>query len=251
MSLSSHLRDSKSPVRRFLYDRFPNGAGVAKSYRTQLAAATTMRPEGSLPWSTSGVALDYRIRYYFAPTSSKELRAWDGADNFGGGVPSYRGAPAIDDTPAINRWTGETVEEATSKGVIVQDFFDGLDAQLEKLSPKGKRLDRQDEATLNRYCWGLALFEHAARTGVVDEPLLSVSSYEALVALPENDWIDDLSRLSWGFYEHAHDQLAQPVILNPTFAGSFDVAGADADLILNGCLIDIKSTINSRLSRST
>ena len=30
--------------------------------------------------------------------------------------------------------------------------------------------------------------------------------------------------------------------LNPTFAGSIDIGGADADFILDGCLWDIKTT---------
>lgn len=32
------------------------------------------------------------------------------------------------------------------------------------------------------------------------------------------------------------------MVLNPTFAGSTDVGGADADLIVDGCLLEIKTT---------
>ena len=42
--------------------------------------------------------------------------------------------------------------------------------------------------------------------------------------------------------------LASPCILNPAFEGSQDVGGADADLILDGCLIDIKATVNPRVA---
>src|SRR5262249_21359892 len=35
-----------------------------------------------------------------------------------------------------------------------------------------------------------------------------------------------------------------PAVLNPTFEGSPDVGGADADLILGDCLVEIKTTLN-------
>ncbi|HEU5378838.1 MAG TPA: hypothetical protein VFV38_25725, partial [Ktedonobacteraceae bacterium] len=60
-------------------------------------------------------------------------------------------------------------------------------------------------------------------------------------------WIDDLCNLSWLFYHtHAH-LLSRPHLLNPTFAGSTDVGGADADMIVDGCLIDIKTTKQSKV----
>ena len=34
--------------------------------------------------------------------------------------------------------------------------------------------------------------------------------------------------------------------MNPTFEGSRDVGGANGDLIVNGCLWDIKTTLNKR-----
>lgn len=54
--------------------------------------------------------------------------------------------------------------------------------------------------------------------------------------------------LSWAFYDRHSELLSKPAVLNPTFDGSRDVGGADADLIVDGCLIDIKTTINPRLS---
>jgi len=43
------------------------------------------------------------------------------------------------------------------------------------------------------------------------------------------------------------DLIRSPHVLNPTFAGSPDVGGADADLVIDGCLIDIKATVNPKL----
>jgi hypothetical protein len=56
--------------------------------------------------------------------------------------------------------------------------------------------------------------------------------------------------LSWVFHDACAQTLlrAQRVALNPTFASSLDVGGADADLIADGCLVDIKATIRPRVT---
>ena len=54
--------------------------------------------------------------------------------------------------------------------------------------------------------------------------------------------VADLCALSWAFHDRFADLLGRRAAFNPSFAGSRDVGGADADLILDGCLIDIKTT---------
>jgi hypothetical protein len=49
------------------------------------------------------------------------------------------------------------------------------------------------------------------------------------------------------FYNDYASLLSQPAILNPVFAGSVDIGGADADMIVEGCLIDIKASIAAQL----
>jgi hypothetical protein len=65
--------------------------------------------------------------------------------------------------------------------------------------------------------------------------------------LPGHEWVEDVCQLSWLFYDQYTEILTHPVVLNPTFAGSRDIGGADADLIVDNCLIDIKATINPKL----
>lgn len=55
--------------------------------------------------------------------------------------------------------------------------------------------------------------------------------------------------LSWEFYDKYSHLLLLPHDLNPVFAGSEDVDGADADLIVDGLLIDIKTSINTTISQ--
>src|SRR5262249_2681307 len=103
------------------------------------------------------------------------------------------------------------------------------------------------------------MFEEVFRSGVPSERLLAIVEkwskqpfklaeanqsrfISELLALPKDAWADDICGMVSLFVEHAQHLLRQPAILNPTFAGSLDVGGADADLIVNGCLIDIKSS---------
>jgi len=72
-------------------------------------------------------------------------------------------------------------------------------------------------------------------------------SIEELLAIPQAVELDDLSAMFALFYDRCHDLLSHSRVLNPTFAGSLDVGGADADFIVDDCLIDMKATISSQV----
>ena len=103
------------------------------------------------------------------------------------------------------------------------------------------------EDALNRHCVVLALMEEAYRIGPHPGNMLVKSEFndaKALLTVAQSHWIDDLRELSWEFYDKCSPLLHFPHVLNPTFDGSVDVGGADADLIVGGTLIDIKTTKN-------
>ncbi len=261
MSLTSHLRDLQSPVRRWLIDQFPNLGPHLKEMRKDLPgpAAPTIRPDGPVPWTTIGIAFDYRLRYYFAVTPPRELIAWSGAALTLGQYllaedpehpalwrqsPSksevwVSGIPDLDD-PAVS----ETLPAA---------FFRHLEALTAELTPAGRRLDRADEERLDRACVALALFDEVFRALLQPtSPLARLGAQSTagdLLDLAQPAWLADLAALSYGFYDRFADWLTDLVTLNPTFAGSADVGGADADLILDGCLLDIKATVNPKLDQ--
>ena len=56
-----------------------------------------------------------------------------------------------------------------------------------------------------------------------------------------------MRNLSWRFYDNFNHLLSLPHSLNPNFDGSLDIGGADADLIVEGTLIDIKATITQKI----
>ena len=51
------------------------------------------------------------------------------------------------------------------------------------------------------------------------------------------------------FLDVAGDRLHQPCRIGPTFEGSRDVGGADADVILGTSLIDVKTTVDPKVAR--
>ena len=221
MSLTTQLADKNSRVSQFMRSRLSNTRDFLKSARQQVReSAIQLRPDTSkstghyLYWAI-GTAIDYRIRYYFEITPSEEFVA-------------YRG------------------------GYGYHSFFEDLDIFIDSLDPVGNRLPTSQEDDLNRYCFVMALFEDRVRPGYqLDSPLNTSRQYgftEELLELAEPNCLADMRELSWVFYDQCSHLLSLPHTLNPTFEGSSDVSGgADADLIVDGTLVDIKTTIRSEI----
>jgi hypothetical protein len=249
MTLTKHLRNSKSPVRRFFDSQFPNARPFARDLSRELRDAETIRP-GIEPkphiYGILGQAIDYRLRYYFEVTHYKNLVAWRGAelvkpvqlgDGDGGSAGQVIGA-----------------EGQALSSPLVDRFFDSLTAVLEATPAVGRRLDEPSERLLNRYCYALGCFETIYRSGwgaVSGSPLFlnPLDEVEDFLALAKPEWIEDLNRQSWLFFDSHPELLHRWAVLNPGFDGSADVGGADADMILGGFLIDFKATVKSRLDK--
>jgi len=131
-------------------------------------------------------------------------------------------------------------------------FFEQLENELRRIQPIKRRLANDDEEVMARYCIILALYEEFARSGYgFLSPLYTKpNTLEGLLSVAEGHWVQDMCSLSHRFYDAFADLFDKPnIVLNPTFAGSRDVGGADADLIVDGCLIDIKTTISPKLDK--
>ena len=129
-------------------------------------------------------------------------------------------------------------------------FFTGLDNLLQSINPAKVRLTAKDENELNRYCVVLAELEEAFRSGrrrltFPDDTYDWAPSQ--LLELVEAHWLDDLRELSWLFYDRCSHLLSAPVTLNPTFAGGRHVGEADADLIVDGTLLEVKATVKDQI----
>lgn len=231
MSLTSHLDDKSSPIRHFLYENFPNTQPFLKESRQVIRTSTTLRPSGPVPYSTIGTALDYRLRYYFEVTPKEELVAWLGC------LISTGRTTLVADNPPINT-------------ELADEFFASLQDVLDTLQPKHRMLNRPDEERLAKYCFVLALFEQVFRAGLgIRSPLFEqkFTNFQELLKLATMTSVNDMCELSFLFYEQFKGAFQSSVVLNPAFAGSRDVGGADADFILDGNLVDIKATVNPKI----
>jgi hypothetical protein len=189
------------------------------------------------PWLLGrvGMALDYRLRYYFAVTPPDEFTARRGASLFLMIVdPSRRLA-------WMNRF---------------REFFEStVPATTARLSPVAQLLGGAEERQLCQVCYSLALLEELYRAGPVmalRSPILPINpldsdALEQLLAIDREMLVhEDLIRLSHAFYHSQRELIGLPAVLNPTFAGSRDVGNADADLIIDGCLIEVKTSVSSQ-----
>ena len=79
MSLTSHLRDPKSPIGQFHPWQFIQTSSITKVTNKRLRDLSVVNP-GFPSWVYShlGMAIDYRIRYSFAitPSRSPNSVAW-------------------------------------------------------------------------------------------------------------------------------------------------------------------------------
>lgn len=250
MSLTSHLKSPSSPIGEFVRTRFGQTMSITKEANPVLRAASCLQPPTtpgeSYPYGTIGHAIDFRIRYAFAYTPVAETVAWQGASALLGMAGSGNwdeSAPLI--------WDGQ-------KMAIFDPFFDFVDAEPVRLQSVQRVLPEADEDRLSRICYVLSLFEEVFRSAQPSEALYLFANkwlkgrktlseeeqrqfIDELLALVHPAWVDDIRQMINLFIERGHHWFNRPCALNPTFAGSTDVGGADADLIVDGCLIDLKS----------
>ena len=241
MSMTSVLKDRNSKTRAFFEERFPVTKGIIREINASLRDAKTIRPTEKVPYRTLGTAFDYRMRYHLSVTPSRKLVAYKGAIF----LPFLRLYPDEHDEILYK------LSDWLSNDTIV-NFFQNLDVTLTRIRPVGRRLDAGEEELLLRYCVVLALFEECARTlASPNSPLFSQENptAEDLLQLAQPHWIDDLNVLTQRMANRFDPEKYGKISLNLTFSGSRDVGGADADLILDGCLLEIKCTIKDKIEK--
>jgi hypothetical protein len=256
VSLTSHLDSKASPIGQFLCTRFARTTTLTKGANATLRTAPNIRPPAQpgepYPYGNIGRAIDYRIRYSFRITPWTDLVAHQGA----------RRIALWADNPAYSQ-------------ALIEGFMTHLEDAISAMQPVGRRLTMAEEALLGRYCFILGLFEETFRTGSIPEPLykplcvqlgngemehrpkgkkpvLPMASaqeqcHAELLALVQDDWAGDIAYMGGSFCERHLTLVSRPANLNPTFVGSPDVGGADADLIVDGCLIDIKASVQPNI----
>lgn len=105
----------------------------------------------------------------------------------------------------------------------------------------------EEERTLARICLVLSVFESFRRSGGKGwPPSFSDGSLPrdagGLLDMIPDAWVSDVAEMARAFMDSHADWREKPAILNPVLAGSRYVGGADADIVIDGCLWEIKTT---------
>jgi hypothetical protein len=253
MSLTAELDKKDSPIRRWFDEHVVDVKPISEEWNAAVKVAPLIRPitDRRIP-GTVGTAFDYRLRYWFAVTPLEELVASAGMRSLSLAtqpVASRRGA-----SDAFLVLRGPPPPASAAVVAVLDAFATRLAETLARLRPVGRELAEDEEQLLCRHCYLLGLFEELFRAGLqIRSPLYEVddgATVDDLIALPPQLWVDDLCALSAAFGEPYQSLASRPVILNPTFAGSTEIGGADADLIVDRCLLDVKTTVDPKFTRT-
>ena len=232
-----------------MQEHFGAAAGFVRRENAALGDLSTIRPKvEDVPYSLLGTAVDFRIRFHFQGAINQLQVAQEGAMLLVGGGGPIGLEYLYLDSPHHVPGSNPTLEASS-----VSEFFRALTEFVARL-PYGQPLPRHDEETLCRFCVVLAYFDQAFRAGpkrLADSPLMRnhCPAVEDLLSIARHEWVEDLAAQSRLFCERVGGWVTQPHWLNPTFGGSSDVGGADADLIVGSTLIDIKATVNPKIGR--
>ncbi len=131
------------------------------------------------------------------------------------------------------------------------EFFEGLAESASRVAAHKRAPTHAEELELARCCFVLSAFESCRRNGGKGwpPPFLAESppknADDLLNAVPDR-YVQDVVALADAFTERYADQRGAPAVLNPVFRGSKDVGGADGDIVVDGCLWDIKTTTRTK-----
>ena len=218
MSLTRELKIKDSWVRQFLDERF----GQLGNFVRRIGADVKSMPIEVAPQSNSGLrnatvgkALDYRLRLHHGwnPAESKELER-------GIHILARRSGPTAgerrkcrDRAQALLAVAMPRSEDAQARASVVLAWLDDLyrgNGWPEGLNPVVDRLRESD-------------------TG----------GWDACAAKVDRSLADEVGTLMAVAAQVFPEREA---ICGPGFAGSMSVGGADADLIVEGCLYEVKTT---------
>lgn len=241
MSLTDHLRPRDSPVRSFIEFSFPlleqasGNSRQAKFVKTLLGIADLstlpiLVPSGSRGTSgTVGTAFDYWVRSVLLPLDVSSTVAAKGAL-----------------TAEVFPGAGLLSEAAGELLCDVEDF-------LTRVRPYECSPTPHDEEQLARYCVVLAWLEALARaplqvlSGSLGPVLTGVHRSAQLLDAVYTDIVEELLavvRASDSVLTSWREDIlgGNRYVANPKFPGSAAVGGADADLLVGGHLIELKTS---------
>ena len=196
----------------------------------------------------AGTAMDYRVRAYFERNIHRARAVVRGLTLL---------SSLVNLEKHVETWT-EVTENPWYHGRkkhIADRFVESFEAFISTAAPERRQLLAAEEEKLCRYCVVFAYLDFIGRAPGRN------SAIEIMVQLGRPD-IDDMLRyldervvadlvhLSGRFYEQQGLLLSTfaHAVTGGTLAGSADIGGADFDLVVDGCLIDLKVSVKRNIT---
>lgn len=217
-NLTSAIADRDSPLRQLLVERFGNVRRLQQQFRRN--AGPLLVPGGTADPALVGAAFDLQTRLLLVPDERPRL-------------------PFL----AFQHHPAETA--------VIAEVAAGAQAAAADLGTVAEAGSIEDQATLSllgRGSWALALCTEVYRSGLIPSSplrrLLARGDFTAaaLLRLAPADALRQLVQLKDVAAQRLLPQLRPPYLLGPTFDASV-LCPADADLISNGLLLDLKTRL--------
>jgi hypothetical protein len=213
VSLTSNLNQGDSDIRQFFAINLPKLSTTSRELNKELAGRELKADSSRLtPYekTIAGGVIDYRTRMLF----DFDYDAW----------LVRRGAIVMGEP-----WSREN------------GIYDKLLAY---------RSDTTDERRLCQISIVFSYLDGCSRSGMESMALKEIGSkkIEQMLDALSPALIDDVTAQSRLVRRQSFVTNSKNFVLAPTFDGSIDVGGADADLIVDGVLIDFKSTAKCKLT---
>ena len=234
-ALTSLIRSRHNPVGRFCREALPGGIATQVVNR-QLPSYVLTLPDledTSYPWQLAGAAFDYRMRMFFDLCFNFRDTVVGALKTFDDITRNYV-ETQTEDSPGYSAAMADGEKLAACRNAM--DFLHCVRRPL-----------FADNNTTARLCIVAAHLESVYRVGKVSDWLLKTESMtpeQMLASIPDTVALD-VERMAERL-EHAFAGWApERMILNPVLGRSS--VGADGDLILDDCLIEIKAIKDSRV----
>lgn len=238
--LTSQLKTKDSPISEFLAEHLPAAGDAVADYRAQMTGAQTTRPDVSrgYDWSAVGRVIEYRLLMGVGYLPSFEP------------IPGTRGQKLTGVVRAAALGVGAALHQAQRTNDKAWWTIAGLglglpDLMTDPTGPVPEILDGR-ERTLIRALYVQSWFETLYRSGTVPPQLAGAADDQTLLDRVPDIAVQDVWNVvsqAWTMWQAYRSVPQTSIHYNPVMPLSLRVP-ADGDVVIDGLLVDVKSTIN-------
>ena len=225
MSLTSELEKAGSPINAFFKERFPKVNEFTRKEGPAIKAMNTLVPAVSRgnDLMLIGTAFDYRLRMHLKKGELPEGPVLEGLE-------MMKMLGSGNDRRQDAEWTLAT------EGLLDEISEGGED----ELAKKSLVLAYLDAGFRSGGMWPKTMIDLTSSIRAGED--LEKEKYLSHIPNELAGEIQALMKSAEPEFPNGNTEI----VLGPTFAGSAFVGGADADMILDDCLYEIKTTANPR-----